>query len=70
MRKVLNNESVPELPAEIDAAANPLAVESTRLVGAYTADLHHHERTPDPEYSGQQVADDLAGSTTPAGRPS
>ncbi len=70
VRKVLNNESVPELPAEIDAAANPLAVESTRLVGAYTADLHHHERTPDPEYSGQQVADDLAGSTTPAGRPS
>ena len=42
VRKVLNKEDVPDLPDEIDATENPLSIESTKLVGAYTADFHHH----------------------------
>ena len=43
VRRVLDNEPVPDLPNELDATGNPLAVESTVLVGAYTHDFHHHE---------------------------
>jgi aerobic C4-dicarboxylate transport protein len=60
VRKVLNNEQVPDLPAEIDATQNPLAVESTELVGAYTADFHHNPHPPQPDYSVGAVADELA----------
>jgi aerobic C4-dicarboxylate transport protein len=59
-RKVLNKEPVPELPAEIDATENPLSIESTKLVGAYTADFHHHPHPPQPEYSVEAVAQELA----------
>ena len=58
-RKVLNNEPVPELPAEIDATENPLSIESTKLVGAYTADFHSHPHPPQPEYSVEAVAQEL-----------
>ena len=39
---------MPDLPDEIDATENPLSIESTKLVGAYTADFHHHEHAPKP----------------------
>jgi aerobic C4-dicarboxylate transport protein len=58
-RKVLNNQPVPELPAEIDATENPLSIESTKLVGAYTADFHAHPHPPQPEYSVEAVAQEL-----------
>ena len=60
VRKVLNKENVPDLPDEIDATENPLSIESTKLVGAYTADFHHHEHAPKPEYSVDAVARELA----------
>ena len=60
VRKVLNKEDVPDLPDEIDATENPLSIESTELVGAYTADFHHHEHAPKPEYSVDAVAQELA----------
>lgn len=63
-RKVLNKEPVPNLPTEIDAAQNPLAVESTQLVGAYTADFHHHPQPPQPQYSVAAVAQELAHHNT------
>ena len=63
-RKVLNKESVPDLPSEIDAAQNPLAVESTQLVGAYTADFHHRPQPPQPQYSVEAVAQELAQHKT------
>jgi hypothetical protein len=59
-RKVLNKEQVPDLPDEIDATVNPLSIESTKLVGAYTADFHHHEHAPKPEYSVDAVAREIA----------
>jgi hypothetical protein len=39
---------VPALPAELDGGTNPLSVESTELVGAYTHDFHHHDGHPAP----------------------
>lgn len=63
-RKVLNKEPVPDLPTEIDAAQNPLAVESTQLVGAYTADFHHHPQPQQPQYSVEAVAQELAQHQT------
>ena len=60
VRKVLNREEVPDLPDEIDATENPLSIESTKLVGAYTADFHHHEHAPKPEYSVEAVAQEIA----------
>ena len=52
---------MPDLPDEIDATENPLSIESTKLVGAYTADFHHHEHAaPKPEYSVEAVARELA----------
>ena len=51
---------MPDLPDEIDATENPLSIESTKLVGAYTADFHHHEHAPKPEYSVDAVAQELA----------
>ena len=60
VRKVLNKEDVPDLPDEIDATENPLSIESTKLVGAYTADFHHHEHAPKPEYSVDAAAQELA----------
>jgi aerobic C4-dicarboxylate transport protein len=66
-RKVLNNQPVPELPSEIDATENPLSIESTQLVGAYTADFHHHHpHPPQPEYSVQAVAQELAQAKSAA----
>src|SRR6478736_955835 len=65
-RKVLNNQPVPELPSEIDATENPLSIESTQLVGAYTADFHHHPHPPQPEYSVQAVAQELAQAKSAA----
>jgi len=35
-------------------------VESTELVGAYTADFHHNPHPPRPDYSVDAVADELA----------
>jgi aerobic C4-dicarboxylate transport protein len=60
VRKVLNREEVPDLPDEIDATENPLSIESTKLVGAYTADFHHHEHAPKPDYSVDAVAREIA----------
>src|SRR6476469_6630858 len=60
VRKVLNRQDVPDLPDEIDATENPLSIESTKLVGAYTADFHHHEHAPKPEYSVEAVAQEIA----------
>jgi aerobic C4-dicarboxylate transport protein len=57
VRQVLNKEQVPDLPDEIDATENPLSIESTKLVGAYTADFHHHEHAPKPEYSVDTAAE-------------
>ena len=48
--------AVPDLPDEIDATENPLAIESTELVGAYTADFHHEHHAPRPAYSVDAVA--------------
>ena len=43
VRRVLDREPVPALPAELDATTDPLSVESNRLVGAYTHDARHRE---------------------------
>ena len=37
-----------------------MSIESTELVGAYTADFHHHEHAPKPEYSVDAVTQELA----------
>jgi aerobic C4-dicarboxylate transport protein len=54
VRRVLNREPVPALPAELDATTNPLAVESTRLDDEYHPHLHslHHgeHHAPHPRY--------------------
>jgi Glycerate kinase family len=44
VRRVLDREAVPALPAELDGGTNPLSVESTELVGAYTGG--HHDSHP------------------------
>ena len=41
VRRVLDREPVPALPAELDVTTNPVAVESTPMVGAYTGHAHH-----------------------------
>ena len=41
VRRVLDREPVPALPAELDATTDPVAVESTSMVGAYTGHAHH-----------------------------
>ena len=51
VRRVLDREPVPALPAELDATANPLSVESNELVGAYTGHLHHEHHAPEPPYT-------------------
>ena len=43
VRRVLDRKPVSDLPDLLDAAGNPLAVESIELEGAYTHDFHHHE---------------------------
>jgi aerobic C4-dicarboxylate transport protein len=50
VRKVLNREPVPALPAELDATTNPLAVESTTLDDEYHPHLHHERHEPAPPY--------------------
>jgi hypothetical protein len=66
VRRVLDKQDVPDLPDEIDATENPLSIESTTLVGAYTADFHHHEHAPKPGYSVEAVARELAEAKTGA----
>jgi len=61
VRKVLNKQDVPDLPEEIDATENPLSIESTKLVGAYTHHFSHHEHSaPEPDYSVDAVAREIA----------
>ena len=60
VRKVLNKEEVPDLPDEIDATENPLSIESTADCSRQTADFHHHEHAPEPEYSVDAAAQELA----------
>jgi len=42
VRRVLDREPVPALPAELDATTNPLSVESTTLDDEYHPHLHSH----------------------------
>jgi aerobic C4-dicarboxylate transport protein len=51
VRRVLDREPVPALPAELDATTNPLAVESTKLDDEYHPHLHHEHHAPVPRYS-------------------
>ena len=51
VRRVLDREPVPALPAELDATTNPLAVESTKLDDEYHPHLHHEHHAPAPRYS-------------------
>ena len=51
VRRVLNREPVPALPAELDATTNPLAVESTTLDDEYHPHLHHEHHAPEPPYT-------------------
>jgi aerobic C4-dicarboxylate transport protein len=50
VRRVLDREPVPALPAELDATTNPLAVESTKLDDEYHPHLHHEHHAPQPRY--------------------
>ena len=50
VRRVLDREPVPALPAELDATTNPLAVESTVLDDEYHPHLHHEHHAPAPRY--------------------
>ena len=51
VRRVLNREPVPALPAELDATTNPLAVESTTLDDEFHPHLHHEHHTPELPYT-------------------
>ena len=51
VRRVLDNEPVPDLPNELDATTNPLAVESTQLDDEYHPHLHHAHHRPEPRYT-------------------
>ena len=65
VRRVLDDEPVPDLPNELDAATNPLAVESTELVGAYTHDFHHQEHhAPDEPYTLEDATAKLGASAS------
>ena len=50
VRRVLDREPVPALPAELDATTNPLAVESTKLDDEYHPHFHHEHHAPAPKY--------------------
>jgi aerobic C4-dicarboxylate transport protein len=56
VRRVLDREPVPALPAELDATTDPLAVESTTLDDEYHPHLHHEHHAPEPPYT---VADEV-----------
>jgi aerobic C4-dicarboxylate transport protein len=51
VRRVLDREPVPALPAELDATTNPLAVESTKLDDEYHPHLHHEHHAAPPLYT-------------------
>ena len=68
VRRVLDREPVPALPAELDATTNPLAVESTVLDDEYHPHLHHEHHEPAPRYRvDDEVREARTGGTHPPG---
>jgi glycerate 2-kinase len=63
VRRVLDREPVPALPAELDATTDPLAVESTTLDDEYHPHLHHEHRAPKPPYTVTDEVRKLGHST-------
>jgi aerobic C4-dicarboxylate transport protein len=51
VRRVLDGEPVPDLPNELDAATNPLAVESIAIDDEYHPHLHHEHHAPERPYT-------------------
>ena len=67
VRRVLDNEPVPALPAELDATTNPLAVESTQLDDEYHPHLHHEHHAPEPPTPSTTRSAGWARMRTPTG---
>jgi hypothetical protein len=62
VRRVLDREPVPALPAELDATTNPLAVESTTLDDEYHPHLHHEHHAAASPYTVRGEAEKLGAA--------